>query len=154
AVIRGVQSEGMLCSELELGLSADHQGIIELDSEGQPGEPLANNLHLPDVVLDIAITPNRGDCLSILGLAREVAALFDAKLRPRRFKPLRQTSSTDGAAEICVQVEIRAPELCPRYAILVMKEVTVATAPVWMRRRLGLCGMRAVNNLVDVTNYV
>jgi phenylalanyl-tRNA synthetase beta chain len=154
AVIRGVQSEGMLCSELELGLSADHQGIIELDSEGQPGEPLANNLHLPDVVLDIAITPNRGDCLSILGLAREVAALFGAKLRPPRLKPLKQTSSTDGAAEISVQVEIRAPELCPRYATLVMKDVTVATAPVWIRRRLGLCGMRAVNNVVDVTNYV
>jgi phenylalanyl-tRNA synthetase beta chain len=154
AVIRGVQSEGMLCSELELGLSANHQGIIELDSEGRPGEPLANYLRLPDVVLDIAITPNRGDCLSILGLAREVAALFDAKLRLPKFKPLKQTSRNDGAAELSVQVEIRAPELCPRYAALIMKEVTVATAPVWMRRRLELCGMRGVNNVVDVTNYV
>src|SRR5262249_1203343 len=73
AVIRGVASEGMLCSELELGLSADHQGIVELDPEAKPGGPLQDYLQLPDVVLDIAITPNRGDCLSILGLAREIA---------------------------------------------------------------------------------
>src|SRR5205807_1117457 len=82
AVIRGVSSEGMLCSELELGLSADHQGIVELDPHANPGEPLQTYLEIPDVVLDIAVTPNRGDCLSVLGLAREVAALFGARLQP------------------------------------------------------------------------
>jgi phenylalanyl-tRNA synthetase beta chain len=154
ATIRGVQSEGMLCSELELGLSSDHQGIVELDSEAMPGEPLQSYLHLPDVVLDIAITANRGDCLSILGLAREVAALFEAKLHLPRFKAVKKTSRANGGAEVAIDVDVRAPELCPRYAAFAMDQLAVGAAPVWMRRRLELCGMRAVNNVVDVTNYV
>jgi phenylalanyl-tRNA synthetase beta chain len=154
AVIRGVQSEGMLCSERELGLSADHQGIVELDSEAEPGEPLQSYLHIPDVVLDLAITPNRGDCLSILGLAREIAALFEAKLRPPRFKSLRGTSRNVERADISVEVEIHEPDLCSRYAALALRDLCVGVAPVWMRWRLELCGMRAVNNIVDVTNYV
>lgn len=154
AVIRGVPSEGMLCSELELGLSADHQGIVELDSDAQPGEPLQAYLQIPDVVLDIAITPNRGDCLSIVGLAREVAALFGAKLRPPKFKPIKKPSGANGAAELSIDVEIRASELCPRYAAFVLNQIRVGVAPIWIRRRLELCGMRAVNNVVDVTNYV
>jgi phenylalanyl-tRNA synthetase beta chain len=144
----------MLCSELELGLSADHQGIIELDSDAQPGNLLESYLQLPDVVLDIAITPNRGDCLSILGLAREIAALFGARLRPPKFKPVKKVSRTDGGSEFSVDVEIRAPDLCPRYSALAMSDVAVGNAPAWMRRRVELCGMRAVNNVVDVTNYV
>ena len=153
AVIRGVQSEGMLCSELELGLSADHEGIVELSAEAKPGDPVQSYLQLPDIVLDIAITPNRGDCLSILGLAREIAALFNSKLKPPRFKPVK-APSPDRAGAISFDVEICAPELCPRYAALAMNEVTVGIAPIWMRRRLELCGMRPVNNVVDVTNYV
>jgi phenylalanyl-tRNA synthetase beta chain len=154
AVIRGVPSEGMLCSERELGLSADHQGIVELDSAAKPGDSLETYLQLPDVVLDIAITPNRGDCLSILGVARDAAALFEAKLQPPRFKPIKKAATSNGQPELSIEVEIRAPELCPRYAALAIDEVTVGVAPVWMRRRLELCGMRAVNNIVDVTNYV
>ncbi len=154
AVIRGVQSEGMLCSELELGLSADHQGIVELDSEAKPGEPLEDYLQIPDVVLDIAITPNRGDCLSILGLAREIAALFHSKLKLPKFKLVKAPTDAANAGDISINVEIHAPELCPRYAAFAMKEVRVGIAPVWMRRRLELCGMRPVNNVVDVTNYV
>ena len=154
AVIRGVQSEGMLCSELELGLSADHQGIVELDSEAKLGDPLESYLQVPDVVLDIAITANRGDCLSILGLAREVAALFHSKLELPRFKPVKTPPDAANAGDIAINVEIRAPELCPRYAALALNEVTVGVAPVGMRRRLELCGMRPVNNVVDVTNYV
>jgi phenylalanyl-tRNA synthetase beta chain len=154
AVIRGVPSEGMLCSELELGLSPDHQGIVELESDAKPGEPLHAYLQIPDVVLDIAITPNRGDCLSILGLAREIAALFGAKLQPPRFKPIKQTPGTNGPAECAIEVEIRAPELCPRYAALALNKIKLGVAPVWIRRRLELCGMRPVNNVVDVTNYV
>ncbi|MBV8775314.1 MAG: phenylalanine--tRNA ligase subunit beta [Deltaproteobacteria bacterium] len=154
AVIRGVPSEGMLCSELELGLSTDHQGIVELDSDAKPGEPLQNYLQLPDVVLDVAITPNRGDCLSILGLAREISALFGAKLQPYGFRKTRQPAGVNGVAELAIDVEIRAPELCPRYAAFALNGVKVGVAPVWMRRRLELCGMRSVNNVVDVTNYV
>jgi phenylalanyl-tRNA synthetase beta chain len=154
AVIRGVQSEGMLCSELELGLSADHQGIVELDSAAKPGDPVQGYLQVPDVVLDIAITANRGDCLSILGLAREIAALFQSKLKLPRFKPVKAPPGAGNASDISIDVEIQASELCPRYAAFAMNEVTVGVAPVWMRRRLELCGMRPVNNVVDVTNYV
>jgi len=89
AVIRGVQSEGMLCSEMELGLSDDHQGILELPSDASAGDDLATYLQMADTVLDIAITPNRGDCLSILGLAREIAALFGVRLQTTRPRPIR-----------------------------------------------------------------
>jgi phenylalanyl-tRNA synthetase beta chain len=151
ATIRGVQSEGMLCSEMELGLSEDHQGIIELDPKTQPGMPLQDYLELPDTVLDIAITPNRGDCLSMVGLAREIAALFGLAWRPPKFRPVKLP---ENAARHLVKVEIHAPELCPRYAALAMDRIKLGQSPVWMRRRLESCGMRAVNNVVDITNYV
>lgn len=150
AVIRGVQSEGMLCSELELGLSADHQGILELPSDAPAGEELAAYLQMADTVLDIAITPNRGDCLSILGLAREVAALFGVRLH----QPHRRAVKAAARGAAGLKVEITAPELCPRYAALPMSDVKIGPSPVLIRRRLELCGMRALNNIVDVTNYV
>jgi phenylalanyl-tRNA synthetase beta chain len=153
AAIRGVQSEGMLCSEAELGLSSDQQGIVELDAEARPGEPLENYLQVPDTVLDIAITPNRGDCLSIFGLAREVGALFDFKLERPKSKAIKAVGTAQ-AEGISIDVQIHAPELCPRYAALAMNEVRVGNAPLWMRQRLELCGMRPVNDVVDVTNYV
>jgi phenylalanyl-tRNA synthetase beta chain len=153
AVIRGVQSEGMLCSELELGMSPDHEGILELPGDATPGLPLEKYLNLPDVVLDIAITPNRGDCLSILGLARELAALFEIKLQAPRIRPakVKHAAASDWKP---VTVALDAPELCPRYAALAMDGIKLGASPLWMRRRLELCGMRAINNVVDVTNYV
>ena len=153
ATIRGVHSEGMLCSELELGMSKDHQGILELPPGVTLGEPLANYLQIPDTVLDIAITPNRGDCLSILGLAREIAALFNLKLKIPRFRQAKVAPQAGDGWEP-VAVEIRAPELCPRYAALPMSHVKIGPSPIWLRRRLELCGMRALNNVVDITNYV
>jgi phenylalanyl-tRNA synthetase beta chain len=153
AEIRGVGSEGMLCSELELGMSKDHEGILELAADAAIGEPLANYLQLPDTVLDIAITPNRGDCLSILGLAREIAALFDLRLKPVRGAQLR-TGSLSNGHDLAVRVEIQAPELCPHYVALPMTNVKIAPSPMWVRRRLELCGMRALINIVDITNYV
>lgn len=150
AVIRGVESHGMLCSELELGLSKEHAGILELPADAPAGAELAGYLAMADTVLDIAITPNRGDCLSLLGLAREVAALFDLPLKTPRIRPPR----TPKEAAIALKVEIQAPDLCPRYAALAMDRVKLGPAPVKIRRRLELCGMRAVNNVVDVTNYV
>ena len=153
AVIRGVPSEGMLCSELELGLSGDHQGILELPADAPAGQNLTDYLLMADTVLDLAITPNRGDCLSILGLAREIAALFGARLQPPRPKALKPPTTSSGTAPL-LKVEISAPELCPRYAALPMAKVTVGPSPVLIRRRLELCGMRALNNVVDATNYV
>ncbi len=153
AVIRGVPSEGMLCSELELGLSADHQGILELPPDAPAGHDLASYLQMADTVLDIAITPNRGDCLSILGLAREIAALFGARLQPPRLRALRIPVPEREHGNI-LAVEIHAPELCSRYAALPMAKVALGPSPAPIRRRLELCGMRALNNVVDVTNYV
>ncbi|HLW69157.1 MAG TPA: phenylalanine--tRNA ligase subunit beta [Candidatus Binataceae bacterium] len=150
AVIRGVPSEGMLCSEMELGMSKDHEGILELPSDAKAGEPLASYLHLPDVVLDIAITPNRGDCLSIRGLAREVAALFELKLKVPRYR----SAKVAVAGDATLTVDLRAPELCPRYAAIALDGIKIGPSPIWLRRRLELCGMRALNNVVDVTNYV
>ena len=148
AEIRGVRSEGMLCSGRELGLSEDHSGILELERDAPLGGDLARYLELDETIFDIAITPNRGDCLSILGLAREVAALFGAKLKTRRPKA---PSVGDGGG---VDIEIQAPDLCRRYAGLPMGAIRIGASPIWLRRRLELCGMRAVNNVVDVTNYV
>jgi phenylalanyl-tRNA synthetase beta chain len=154
ATIRGVQSEGMLCSELELGLSKDHEGILELAANAALGEALATYLQLPDSVLDIAITPNRGDCLSILGLAREISALFGVKLKLPRLRPVKPAAGSRANGHAALTVEIKSPELCPRYAGLPMTGVTIGPSPIWLRRRLELCGMRSVNNVVDATNYV
>src|SRR5271168_5171764 len=153
AVIRGVQSEGMLCSERELGLSQDHAGILALGADAPLGGDVAKYLHLDDVVLDVEITPNRGDCLSVLGLAREVAALFGARLRAPRLRAAHSAGSPDGA-RFTVSVAIDAPDLCPRYAALAMTGIKIGPSPAWLKRRLELCGMRALNNVVDATNYV
>jgi phenylalanyl-tRNA synthetase beta chain len=159
AVIRGVRSEGMLCSERELGFSDDHTGILALPDDAPLGVELAAYLRVDDTVLDIAITPNRGDCLSVLGLAREVAALFGLKLTPPAIKgallkPRTRSGSGTGNNSSGLRVEILAPELCPHYAGLPISGVKIGPSPIWMRRRLELCGMRALNNVVDVTNYV
>ncbi|HUY26976.1 MAG TPA: phenylalanine--tRNA ligase subunit beta [Candidatus Binataceae bacterium] len=150
AKIRGVESNGMLCSERELGLSAEHAGILELPSDAPLGIDLASYLAMDDTVLDVEITPNRGDCLSILGLAREVAALFGVPLKIARVR----TPKIPGAGTISLEIDIQAPELCLRYAALAMRKVKIGPSPIWMRRRLELCGMRPLSNLVDVTNYV
>jgi phenylalanyl-tRNA synthetase beta chain len=150
AVIRGIRSEGMLCSEAELGLSKDHTGILELPADAPAGEELRRYLQLPETVLDIAITPNRGDCLSVLGLAREVAALFGSELKRPQFKQMAEIAGE----KLRVKVDVQAPDGCPRYGALAMADVRIGPSPAFLRRRLELCGMRSLNNVVDVTNYV
>lgn len=164
AVIRGVRSEGMLCSERELGFSDDHAGIVALPNDAPLGVELASYLRSEDTVLDVAITPNRGDCLSILGLAREVAALFGLKLKqpavrsaflkPRRGHAKERQAESGDNVDGALAVEILAPELCPHYAGLPINGVKIGPSPIWMRRRLEQCGMRGLNNVVDATNYV
>ncbi len=147
--IRGVPSRAMVCSEKELGLGDDHSGIILLpDDAPSPGTPLAD--YLGDVVLDLDLTPNLARCFSMVGVAREVAALSGEKLR------LPDTSMTATGAPIDGQVEvvIEDPDLCNRYSATLIRDVTIGPAPFWMRRRLTLAGMRPINNIVDVTNYV
>ncbi len=157
--IRGVQSEGMLCSERELGFSDSQAGIMALESNAPVGTALAAYMDLQDTVLDIAITANRGDCLSVLGLSREIAALFGARLKEPKLIPPRApqiAASTDQpvVALAPFPVEIQAPQMCPRYAALAMEGIRIGPSPRWLRRRLELCGMRPLNNVVNVTNYV
>lgn len=150
AEIRGQMSCGMLCSEAELGLSSDQSGLLIVPTKTPLGEALFTVLGLRDTILEVAITPNRGDCLSILGLAREIAALTGVPLRAR--KPRVRESGT--AISEQARVTIVDPDLCPRYAARVVQNLRIASSPPWMRWRLEGAGIRALNNVVDVTNYV
>ena len=150
AMIRGERSVGMLCSEKELGLGEDGSGILILDGDLRPGLDLTQALKLEDHLLEVAVTPNRGDCLSHWGIAREVAALTGA---PLRLKVARPREAGRSIREI-TSVTVEAPDLCPRYAARVIQGVKIGPSPFWLRRRLELCGLRAVSNVVDATNYV
>ncbi len=148
--LRGETSEGMLCSEEELGIGDDASGIMILPDTLSLGEDLATALDLKDVVLDVAITPNRSDCLSIIGIAREIAALTGKKLR----YPEITFAETEEDVATVTSVEILDPHLCPRYTARIIKNITVKPSPSWMRLRLEAVGLRAINNIVDVTNFV
>lgn len=145
--IRGVESASMACSEKELGISEDHEGVIVLDDDAPVGRPLAE--YMGDVVFEIAITPNIARDANILGVAREVAALTGAALRPPQVERGRPGPSIRGRARI----EIRNPELNPRFVLGLIEGVKVGPSPYWVQRRLRLAGMRPINNLVDATNY-
>jgi phenylalanyl-tRNA synthetase beta chain len=147
AQLRGVDSQGMLCSARELGLSEDHSGLLELD--GRPGSDARTALGLDDHVMTLKLTPNRADCLSVLGVAREVAAITRAKLKPVEIKPITAKSKAKHA------VKLVAPEGCGRFAGRVIQGVSAGTrTPAWMRERLERSGQRSISALVDVTNYV
>ncbi|UCD09053.1 MAG: phenylalanine--tRNA ligase subunit beta [Dehalococcoidales bacterium] len=148
AKIRGVESAGMVCSEKELGISERHEGILVLPDDAPVGTPLAD--YMGDVVFDIDITPNRADCLSVIGIAREVAALTGQKVHI----PEVAYEETGDPLEDQITIEINAPDLCPRYAVTLIRNVTFTESPPWMQQRLLAAGMRPINNLVDVTNYV
>ena len=147
---QGVLSEGMLCSEKELGLSDDGSGIMFLGNNLPLGIPLEKALPLKDWILEVNITPNRSDCLCLLGVAREVGALTGQRLR------LPEAGRIEGtlAAESLTSVAIDRPDLCPRYVAKLILAVKILPSPFWMRRRLAALGVRAINNIVDVTNYV
>lgn len=149
AKIRGVESLGMLCAEDELGLSGDHTGIMELPDTFPNGTPAVEVLGGPETVFDLEVTPNRPDCLSIIGVARELAALTGRALR------LPEISLPDitGSGEQ-IEVDIQSPEKCPRYTAQLLGNAKVSPSPDWMQQRLRLCGLRPINNLVDITNYV
>ena len=150
---RGVKSSIVLCSELELGISEDHSGVLVLDDSAEVGSIARDQVEIPgdcsaDVVFDIDILPNYGRCLSIIGIAREVAALTRTRFK---LEIKAEHLSTDPEA---FKVSIENPELSPRYSGLVLEDVKVEPSPRWMQRRLALAGVSAINNLVDVTNYV
>ena len=146
--IRGVTSLGMICSERELGLSDEHEGILELSTDAPLGTPLADVLG--DVVLDIKPTPNRPDHFSILGIAREIAALTNSHVR----EPEMAYAESETPAAQRTSVAIDDAEGCPRYTAIVIDGVQVGPSPEWMQESLTAAGMRPINNIVDVTNYV
>ena len=154
AVIRGIRSEGMLCSEKELGISDEHEGIMILPDDAPVGMPLAD--YLGDVVLDLDLTPNLAHCFCVVGVAREIAALTGQRLKRelRGPKELKGPSAPSDASVPFVDIQIADPDLCPRYSAALVRNVTVGPSPFWMRRRLTLAGMRPINNIVDITNYV
>jgi len=149
--IRGEESQGMLCSERELGIGDDHSGIIVLDAECSNGDPAAPLIGLDDAIFEVSITPNRGDCLSILGVAREVSAILGIPLTPPRWEV---AEGPGERTEALCGVEILDQDKCPRYAARVVRGVRMGSSPTWMQRRLRAAGMRPINNVVDVTNYV
>lgn len=148
--IRGERSEGMLCSEEELGIGPEGSGIMILPPGQTLGQDLTNALELKDVVLDIGITPNRSDCLSVFGVAREIAALTGKELKVPEIILQENDEDVNGVTS----VRILDPDLCPRYTARVIRNVDIRPSPFWMRRRLESVGLRAINNVVDVTNFV
>ena len=147
--IRGVVSNGMLCSAQELGLGADADGIMDLPADAPVGSALTEYLGLPDTIIDIDITPNRGDCFSVMGVARDVAALTGVALTGPELKAPK--TNTDAVHP----VERPVPEACPRFAHCVVEGVDLsARTPLWMTERLRRSGLRAIHPIVDVTNYV
>ncbi|HEY1350977.1 MAG TPA: phenylalanine--tRNA ligase subunit beta [Ktedonobacteraceae bacterium] len=147
--IRGIASNGMVCSQRELGLSDEHEGILFLPEDAPVGMPLRD--YLGNEVFEIALTPDMARCLSMIGLAREVAALTNAALH----LPPDETERTgEEEAANYAQVEIANPQLCNRYIGLIIKDVKIGPSPKWMQERLTMAGMRPINNIVDITNYV
>jgi phenylalanyl-tRNA synthetase beta chain len=148
AKIRGVLSSGMICSEKELGISENHEGIMVMSPMAAVGRPLAE--HLGDTIFDIDITPNRPDCLSVIGIAREVAALTGQKMHI----PEIAYTETGNPVDKQISIEIADAELCPRYCASLITDVKIAPSPAWLQERLTASGQRPINNIVDITNYV
>jgi phenylalanyl-tRNA synthetase beta chain len=150
AKIRGEVSEGMLCAEDELCISDDHEGLMVLDSGLAAGTPLADVLGPPETVLDLEITPNRPDCLSMMGVARELAALSGGVLKV----PSIALQESGDHVDARTSVRVEDPGGCPRYVARILHDIEIKPAPEWMQKRLTLAGVRPINNVVDITNYV
>lgn len=148
--IRGEVSEGMLCAEDEIGLGTTHEGIIVLDTSLPPGTPASQHFSSqPDEVLEIDLTPNRGDACSHLGVARELGALLDRSVHYPSVSALKP-----GTARLPIQIEVLDSTACPRYTGITISGVKVGPSPTWLRDKLGAIGLSPVNNIVDITNFV
>jgi phenylalanyl-tRNA synthetase beta chain len=149
ARLRGVESQGMLCAEQELGLSEANEGLMELAGDAPVGVDLGEYLQLDDRVIEVGLTPNRADCLGIAGIAREVGLLNDAPVTPPAFE--RVTPAIDDT----FPVELEDPDRCPRYLGRVIRGVDLTRpSPLWLREKLRRCGLRAIDPVVDITNYI
>lgn len=150
AKIRGVESNGMICAEDELLLSDDHSGIMVLDENLEAGKPITEALNLNDVILEIAITPNRPDALSHIGVARDLAAIFNRELIIPEINLNETLENSSKYASVVIEDEIN----CPRYIAKVVKDVTIKDSPKWLKDRLEKIGLRPRNNIVDISNLV
>lgn len=150
SAIRGVESSGMLCSYKELGLSDSGEGIALLPANAPVGQNYSIYSGLDDVIFELKVTPNRADCLSHYGLARQVACVLH---RPIKAIAPKLENSNKKTSDV-VKVEVKVPELCPRYAARVIKNIQVQESPLWLKQRLTSIGMNSINSIVDVTNYV
>jgi phenylalanyl-tRNA synthetase beta chain len=150
SVLRGEKSDGMLCSEAELEVGDDASGIMHLPSDLPLGVPLETALNIGDTVFNVGVTPNRSDCLSMIGMAREVAAITGKKIK----QPSVNVKESSEDINPLTSVKIIDAEACPRYTARMIKNVQIGVSPVWMKTRLEAAGLRAINNIVDVTNFV
>jgi phenylalanyl-tRNA synthetase beta chain len=148
--LHGVESFGMLCSKVELGLSGTAEGILILDKDTAVGEDIRKVLGIGGAVLDIDVLPNRIDVSSVIGVAREVGAILNKKIS---IPPVRVKEAQE-AAKKAVKISVKNKDMCPRYTARIIKNVSIKPSPEWMQEKLTACGMRPVNNVVDVTNYV
>lgn len=148
--IRGVDSNGMLCSEVELGIADKSDGIMILSSEAPIGTPFAEYMGYDDIVFELKVTPNRSDCLSHFGLAREVSCILNRPLKEIEKKKLVTKLDT----KVKIKLDVKNKESCPRYTGCFIDNVKIGDSPTWLRRRLESVGMKTINNVVDITNYV
>ena len=147
--LRGQPSEGMLCSFSELGIDVEADGIIELPQDAPIGANLREYLSLDDKAIEISLTPNRADCLSIAGIAREIGVANKQPVNPPPFNAVPVTTSAK------VAIELQTPQACPRYLLRVVKKVNVkAVSPIWLQEKLRRCGIRSIDPVVDITNYI
>ena len=150
AKLRGVVSRGMICSERELALGDDHEGILVLDPDAPVGAPLAQVVSAGDRVLEVGVTPNRGDTASLLGLAREVRAFFGGVLRPPETRP----EESGAPASASARVSIEARDDCHHYVARIVRGARIGPSPDWLQQRLEASDIRSINNVVDATNLV
>jgi phenylalanyl-tRNA synthetase beta chain len=146
--VRGIVSFGMICSERELGLSEEHDGIMELPEGIEPGQSFIKAMGLDDIMVEVDLTPNRPDCASVIGIARELSGITGNPLRI----PVKNAQIKCSSGEFSVSVE--SDELCPRYAARLIKNIKIGPSPWWLRKRLLSIGLRPINNIVDITNFV
>ncbi len=151
AKLRGVPSSGMIMSEAEIGLAAKSPGIMTLPEDWVAGAPLLEYFPIFDEVLEVEVTPNRPDCLSVRGMAREIAAITGAGFDEAEGHSVPWGTRT---VDEDIAIEVRDPDLCPRYAARVIRGVTIGESPLWLKAQLAHAGMRPISNVVDVTNYV
>jgi len=150
SIIRNIESEGMICSEAELGLGKDKSGIMILSPSLNVGEKLSKALELSDAMIEVDLTPNRPDCLSMIGIAREIGGIQKTKIQ------YPETNLSDSGNDITgfTSVTIKDPDHCPRYAARLVTDITVAPSPFWLADRLVSVGLKPINNIVDITNFV